>query len=226
MAGTGRSARRFDLRQGERLSFGSCDCWHCDSRLVLQTWFGLWFRGVLTADADTWSASNLSADLDLWCVDLEETGQGIRVAPGRADMCIPFEFTGVEVRLHGRPIAPPITVIGAEPRSVPTGTSCTDAQVPERTRALRPGTAYMAVLEELARGASRLAPPTSAEISKRLARRGLPLSRRAVDHHIEYLCQRLLPEIADLPVERGWRRVALAAIARRARLSEVQEGIT
>ncbi len=218
--------RKFDLRPDEALTVGTCRCADCANRLVLPTRIGLGFQAQLTARSHSWTATNASPDLDLWCIDLEDRAQRIRVSPGRAEMYVPFEFTGVEFRLHEMRLAPVIRVVANEPPRALPENACLLTPHANRARALRRGTAYMAVLEALvAATAHSGAPPSSEEICARLHRRGMPLSRKAVERHIDYLGERLLPEVDPL-LQRGWKRAALAAIAQRARLVDVHEAGT
>lgn len=207
---------KFDLRAGERLPFGSCDCSQCGNRLLLSARLDLWFQAALTAHDNAWTATNLSPDLDLWCSDLEEPKRTIRVRPGRAEMFIPFEFTGLEVRLRGRTISQRMTVIGPEPQSAAPGGPCAKADR-YLSLGLRSGTACIAILKELGRAEGGEL-PTSTEISRRLSMQGFSLSRKAVDHQIEYLCERIFPGMDGVTVERGLRRMALATVAERASL--------
>lgn len=224
MTGQGHNMQKFDLTSDESLTIGTCGCLACGNRLVLPTRVGLGFQARLTARSQAWTATNLSPDLDLWCIDLEDPTQQVRVGPQRAEMFVPFEFTGLEFRLHGIALATPVRVIANEPPTTTAGAPCLVMPHANRARRLRRGTVYMAVLEELVAATKRCGtPPSSDEISEGLNRRGIALSRKAVDRHIDYLGDRLLPEGSDT-LHRGWKRAALAVIAQRARLVDVQEG--
>jgi hypothetical protein len=115
-----------------------------------------------------------------------------------------------------------VLAFGPEPpkeSASPARTACPATASAPR---LRLDSAYYAVLEELCRAwrsageGSRL--PTSAQVADRLNRRGLRLTRRAVDHHVEHLVDRLgLRERIPEKAQRG-RREALVREALRLNL--------
>jgi hypothetical protein len=74
----------------------------------------------------------------------------------------------------------------------------------------------VSLCEPLLRAPSGAALPTSAEIARDLRRRGIPVTARAVDWHIEYLVDKLGLR-PDRPgrARRSWRKEALAAAALR-----------
>lgn len=199
----------------DSIRIGSCGCRGCVLDIVLRMPPTLWSAIEIRAEVAGWTLSNLGAVLDVRCRNLEEPEQWLRVPPGRRYLPVPFEFTEVIFCLDEVPVAPAITVIGPEPACCVAEPGCVEVAPGEPiSQLLRAGTAYMAVLDELCRGDL----PTSAEIVRRLAVRGRPMSRRAVDHHIDYLCRRLLPDLQTPSGQAGWRRAALVALARRSGL--------
>lgn len=184
-----------DLAAGERVTFGSCRCGECAVDVVVAVPPGLTVAGAVTAYDDHWRLHNLSPDVVLLCQDLEDPTQTVRIVPGRVEVAMPFELSLVSVPGQRRDQA--LTVFAHEPTHEPTDGPGRRGCAPrtERTLRLSPGTAYFAVLEELCRprlrGEYDARLPTSNEIAGRLSTRGVPLSRRAVDHHIDYLVERL-----------------------------------
>jgi hypothetical protein len=204
-----------DLAPGERLSFGSCGCAQCGHALVLATPRPGDLVGRVTASADHWRLDNLSVTTPLLCRDLEDATQLVRVGPGRLGVVIPFELAQVSWAGHGT--AEPLTVFGPEPAfGAGPGRCCGAGGAPDDVH-LNRGAAYYAVLEALCApwlaGGPGTRLPRSADIAAELSRRGLRLTRRAVDHHIDYLVDRLGVGAGDEPGARFRRREALVEAA-------------
>jgi hypothetical protein len=165
--------------------------------------------GELHAESRVCWLWNLSryACLVLW--DLEDPRQRLRVPPGRAAVPIPFELARVGIVGAGE--SGFVTVIGPEPAcSEPGVTPCHGAPGPP---ALNPSATYYAVLQVLCDAwtdADRERLPSSAEVASTLRTRGLAISSKAVDHHINYLIRRTRitsrkrEALVQLCVQQGW----------------------
>ncbi len=189
---------------GETVRFGSCPCSECrpDVQVGTTEWFR--FAVEVTGAAGLWFLSNASPELTVAVRDAEERSQYVLLPPGRAVVPVPFEIALVEAPGYR------LIVFGPEPRWLPA--THPSALFAERLDTLQPGTAYMAVLRALCRGEALAETlPSSAEIAARLEEEGLTLTRKAVDHHIDYLFRRLYPDWGPHRTPRGWKRTAVAA---------------
>lgn len=217
--GDGRPAATARLGAGDSIWVGACACGRCTVDLVVGRAPWTPFAIEVSAHPAHWSVSNEVDTGVVRCRDLEDPQQQILVGSGRVDTVIPFELAIMDfpdVVGSSR-----VLVFGPEPlvRPTPAQRHCPGAA---STPSLRRDAVYFAVLEELClpwqtRGQSaRL--PTSAEVTERLQRRGLSVSRRAVDHHVDYLFDRLgLPSVVQ-GGGRGRRREALVSTAIRMNL--------
>jgi hypothetical protein len=180
-----------DLVPGSRATFGSCGCDRCAFDIVVSAVRDRHVAGAVSAHDDHWRLHNLSSVEVLVCADLEDPSQTVRLPPGRVDVTMPFELSLVS--FAGQPRTRALTVFGPEP-TLDADRACT-ASAPRADLQLRPGTAYYSVLEVLCgprlHGDLESRLPTSNEIVGQLRKRGVLLSRRAVDHHIDYLVDRL-----------------------------------
>lgn len=203
--------QRIDVRPGASLTMGSCPCADCGLDVVLTCRPGAWVRCVVTAHGDHWRLDNLCTDVEGVVVDQENAALQVNALPGRRQLVVPFEFAELSFRLGPCQVSERVTVIGPEVL-VESGTACRSSLAPLAGAGLRHGTHYLAVLEELCRGiGERGVPPTSAAISEVLDRRGLQISPKAVDHHVDYLFQRLFPAQGETE-GRGYKRWALASL--------------
>jgi hypothetical protein len=204
-----------DLGPGQRMRFGSCACRECGPDIVVPATSPAGFAGVVTAYSDHWRMDNLSPAATLVCRDLEDNGQYLHVRPGRLAAPVPFELARVSFR--GQPGAWAMTVFGPEPSQSAQSPVCpaTARAMPDLDRRAT----YFAVLRALAQprlagdAGGRL--PTSSEIADALRWSGRRVTRRAVDHHIDYLSERFGVTALDPGGRRTWKREALvqAAIA-------------
>lgn len=214
------------LAAGERLRFGACRCGGCDFELLVPAGASGPVLGQVTAHPDHWRLDNLGA-APLTVVDLELSENQLTVASGRAGAVVPFELS----QIHDGELLL-ATVFGPEPAVAHRGDApCPAVGMVHIPGDLDPAATYFAVLVALCE--SRLRPPsgaarpsdhptlpTSPEIARALARRGVAISPRAVDAHIEYLIEKLGLQSAEPAgrAKRGWRKEALAAAALRRRL--------
>lgn len=213
-AAPARPPTRIDIHQGESLTMGSCPCDDCGTDLVLTCRPGAWVRCVVTAHGDHWRLDNLCTDVEGIVVDQENTALQVHAGPGRRQLVVPFEFSEVWFRLGPCQVSERITVIGPEVL-VESGVACPSSVAPLAGAGLRHGTHYAAVLEELCRStADGGEPPTSAEVAELLDQRGLHVTPKAVDHHVDYLFRRLYPSQSETE-GRGYKRWALASLMHR-----------
>lgn len=225
MGGDGSAAAAHHLATGERLMFGACGCGACEFDLVVPVGPVGPAMGRISARRDHWRLDNLGSP-PLVVVDLERPQNQVTVGRGHAGVAVPFELA----RIHdsGQPLA---TVFGPEPSVLQrTVSPCPAVQRTRQSCYLDPDTTYFAVLVALCE--PRLSPlagaatttaavlPTSVEIARSLARRGIPITTRAVDAHIEYLVDKLGLRSAEpaTRARRSWRKEALVGTALRREL--------
>jgi hypothetical protein len=213
----GGSGTTVDLRAGDTLRFGSCPCRDCAHRLLVPVPGSVRVAGLVTAHRDHWRLDNLSPACALVCRDLEDPTQRVDVAPGRLAAPVPFELARISV--PSQCLTWSITVFGPEPAALRELPAC--SRVASAAPTLDPRTTHYAVLHVLARPrlcgdvAARL--PSSTEIARELAECGVAVTRRAVDHHIDYLADRfgITSQPAGRPAHgvRAVRREALVQAA-------------
>ncbi len=214
-----RNARsRRDLRAGDRALVGSCQCAECGVDVLVASTAAHWCLAEVVAEATRWHVTNLSVDTELWLVDMEDEHQRVRLPPGRVGVGVPFEFSRLHFRHAGRQISDSVVAIGQEQVFVARPRACRQSYRPVVEAMLTPGTTYMAVIQELCRAGADGRPPTSAQIAARLSAAGWPVTRRAVDHHIDYVYGRLFPDARASPRSPGAKRLAVASVFTRAAL--------
>ena len=228
MRSAGRTAARH-LSAGQRLRFGACGCGACRFGLVVPVGPAGPVIGTVSARRDHWRLDNLGRPA-LIVVDLEHPRSLITVPGGRVGAVVPFELA----QIHDGE-QPLVTVFGPEPAAGGgVAPLCPAVREYPPTGGLDPGATYFAVLvalceprlRRLARAAgpdNSTGLPTSPEIVRILAGRGIAITSRAVDAHIEYLVDKLGlrpagPTAAAGRARRGWRKEAVAAAALRRRL--------
>jgi serine/threonine-protein kinase len=204
------------LAPGARLAFGNCRCGDCPYDLAVACPPA---AGRVTADRDHWRLTN-QGRYDLVVTDLERPHDLVTVAVGRRDVPVPFELA--RVTATGRPV---LTVFGPEPGPpVAALPGCPALPTGRPATVLDPGTTYFAVLVTLceprlrplvSRSAGLSPLPTSAEVARQLHQRGVSVTVRAVDSHIEYLIDKL--RLRDRRVaggaHRSWRKETLVTAA-------------
>lgn len=217
-AGAGRAAAVRHLHPGESVLFAACGCGGCRYDLVVPVPAGVAIGvGRITAGTDHWRLDN-PGPAPLVVEDLEQPPDLITAPAGRAGVVVPFELARV-----GTGQQPLVTVFGPEPAdgAAPVRPCRSATGLAGPGRRLDPQAIYFAVLVTLCeprlRQSADASLPTSAEIAQRLARRGITVSPRAVDWHIEYLADKLGLRPAGLEPRprRGWRKEAVAAAALR-----------
>lgn len=204
-----------DLAAGHSLRFGTCSCACCAVDVQLAADPGHWSLGVLAVHDDHWRLDNLTPCADLVVRDLEDSDQRLVISPGRVGVVVPFELA--LVGFSGQGPSDMMTVFGHEPAVVDEPLrACAAFASRFSSLSLNPETGHVAVLRALCRDTGSEGLPTSAQIAEKLTAAGTRMTRRAVDHHIDYLFQRLFPHHADSIGRRGWKRAAIVAAARRA----------
>jgi hypothetical protein len=207
------------LRAGESLRFGTCACQRCAVDIHLEAGPGDWCLGILQVRDDHWRLSNLTPCADLLVHDLEDPTQRHAIGPGRLGVVVPFELA--RVGFDGHDPGEMMTVFAYEPTVIDEPVrACAAFAARFSNLSLNPEAGYVAVLYALCRDGSAERLPTSEQIAEKLAAAGTTMTRRAVDHHIDYLFRRLFPHHADLAGRPGWKRAAIAAAARRTGIVE------
>ncbi|MBV7699008.1 FHA domain-containing protein [Streptomyces sp. TRM70350] len=153
--------------------------------------------GVITAQGAFWMLSNLSARQTYVVENPEGAGEHIKVAPGRLDAPVPFEFSRVVLPAAGDLLgfdvwAPRHDILDTSGRSgdgEPTGTTTAPAFSLDRTKR------YFAVLTALCeprlRGAPHAPPPTADALVERLRATWPAANRATVQWNIDYLAVKL-----------------------------------
>ncbi len=190
-----------ELPNGDSVLFG----WR-DGEITVGTDQAL-TAGRIHAFGDYWLMSNC-ATVGTYCVEnLEGTGEYVKVRPGRVGVPIPFELSRVTL-------------------SVAVGGNSFTVYAPERRSAAEPDDVGIALLDEESRyfqvlaclceprlrDSGAAAVPTPAQVSARLAAADRPLSRSAVNYHIDYLATKL-GIVAPRGMTRAWKRDTLVTLA-------------
>lgn len=203
-----------DLPAGHGLRFGTCACKCCAVDVQLVVGPGHWSLGALTVHNDHWRLDNLTPCADLLVRDLEDSDQRLVIGPGRVGVVVPFELA--LVGFSGQGPSDMMTVFAHEPAVVDEPIrACAAFASRFSSLSLNPETGHVAVLQLLCLENGPEGLPTSAQIAEKLTAAGTQMTRRAVDHHIDYLFQRLFPHHADSIGRPGWKRAAIVAATRR-----------
>jgi hypothetical protein len=177
--------------------------------------------GAVRACDDFWMISNYSSHATYVIRNPEGAGEFVKVAPGRLEMPVPFEFADVLLPVEGgepafRVLAPRHAYAGLEAAPVPEGEQTAAAFPLDHTA--RYFLILVALCEPRLRDTFSVVIPTVPQIIDRLCRAGCPrLSRTAVNFHIEYLARhklRVKPE-GGADGKADWQRAALVSLALR-----------
>lgn len=177
--------------------------------------------GAITARDDFWLLSNYSRQSTYVVQNPHGAGEFLKLAPRRLDMPVPFEFADVLLPVDA---ASPVLRVLA-PRHTYSDALPAPGRDSEPTVAAFPldeTSRYFAILVALCeprlRDASSVVIPTVPEIIDRLHQAGLPpLTRAAVNFHIEYLARH---KLRVKPAEgtgrkADWQRASLVTLALR-----------
>jgi hypothetical protein len=178
--------------------------------------------GALRACDDFWLISNYSSRSTYVIRNPHGAGEFVKLAPGRLEMPVPFEFADVMLPVAGekpafRVLAPRHAYADPDMTTAGTQGEPTVAAFP-----LDPTARYFLILVALCeprlRDASSVVIPTVPEIIERLSQAGYPrLTRTSVNFHIEYLARH---KLRVKPAEGSggkadWQRAALVSLALR-----------
>ncbi|MEW2073188.1 FHA domain-containing protein [Streptomyces sp. NPDC012403] len=185
-----RPAGQIRIATGERLAFGRGEKAH---GLTIAHEGVPRIAGEITAHRNFWLLNNHSEDQTYVVENPEGAGEHIKVAPGRMDAPVPFEFARVVLPAAGDLLtfdvwAPRHTFRSATRHEVP-GALTTPAFTLDRTRR------YFAVLAALCeprlRGEPHAPLPTVEQLVERLAPVWPTVSRSTVYWNIDYLALKL-----------------------------------
>ncbi|MFB8242318.1 FHA domain-containing protein [Kitasatospora purpeofusca] len=212
------------LEPGERLVFGR----EVDrleggggTRLVISHHGVSRIAGEIVAYGTFWTLSNLGKQT--YAVENPESaGEHIKVAPGRLEAPVPFEFGRIVLPAAGDLLglevwAPQHDYLGVDPW-LPDGQSTTPAFSLDTTK--RYFLVLAALCEPRLRGASAHEPvPTAAELTERLSLVWPAVSRTAVHWNLDYLAVKLRlksgPSAGDPGGRRNGIKESLVALALR-----------
>ncbi|MFV0138275.1 FHA domain-containing protein [Streptomyces sp. HMX87] len=178
------------IATGERLAFGRAPA---DDRLTIAHEGVPRAAGEITAHLTFWLLSNLSEDQTYVVENPEGAGEHIKVAPGRVDAPVPFEFSRVVLPAAGDLLAFDVWAPGHAFRSVARTGLSGDVTAPafllDRTKR------YFAVLTALCeprlRGEPHAPLPAVEQLVERLRAVWPTVTRSAVYWNIDYLAVKL-----------------------------------
>lgn len=192
--GCGEAVRRsgmFSLEPGQQLSFGRGGG-DAAVDLTLNGPQVSRFAGTIRAVADYWVLTNASASTYV-VENLEGGGEHVKVPPRRVGAPVPFELSRLLIPTDSgsydlHVYAPQHAHLTDD------GDPAASGDTTQRPFAMEASAKYFHVLialcEPRLRNPSSVAIPTSDDIARRLAcRGGEPMSRSAVDYHIDYLAE-------------------------------------
>ncbi|MFI7010207.1 FHA domain-containing protein [Streptomyces sp. NPDC050145] len=209
---------QFRLGPGERLRFGRCDR---SNDLTFAHEGVSRVAGEIAAQGTFWVLSNLSSRQTYVVENPEGAGEHIKVAAGRLDAPVPFEFSRVVLPAAGDLL--PFEV-WAPRHDYARGPGRAGEGAPTAPAfSLDPGKRYFAVLAALCeprlRGQPHAALPTVDQIAERLRPTWPASSRSAVQWNIDYLAVKLRlksgPDTWDPGPRLNGKRESLASLALR-----------
>ncbi|WP_030423035.1 FHA domain-containing protein [Streptomyces sp. SCSIO 75703] len=209
--------RQFRLAPGERLAFG---------RAVPGGGLPIRHEGVsrrageITAHGTFWTLSNLSAHQTYVVENPEGAGEHVKVAPGRLDAPVPFEFSRIVLPAGGDLL--PVEV-WAPRHDYLRGEDGADGEPTAPAFSLDRTKRYFAVLAALCeprlRGAPHAPLPTVAEVVDRLGPAWPAASRTSVQWNIDYLAVKLRlkpgPDCAEAGPRLNGKKESLVSLALR-----------
>ncbi|MFJ6695962.1 FHA domain-containing protein [Streptomyces sp. NPDC091272] len=212
---------QFRLAPGETLRFGRTPPPDPATRHLTLRHDGISrTAGEIRASGAFWTLSNLSARQTYVVENPEGAGEHLKVAPGRLDAPVPFEFSRVVLPAAGELLgfevwAPRHDYVSGD--SSPEGARTAPAFALDRTKR------YFAVLAALCeprlRGEPHAPLPTTDQVVERLRPGWRAASRTAVQWNIDYLAVKLRlkqpPEAADCGPRRNGKKESLVSLALR-----------
>ncbi|MEU3252788.1 FHA domain-containing protein [Streptomyces sp. NPDC006997] len=210
------------LTSGERLPFGSA---RTPGGLTIPHPGVLPRAGEITANGTYWLLSNLSDDHTYVVENPEGAGEHVKIAPGRVEAPVPFEF-GRLVLLAGGDLIPidvwaPRHTFRSAARHGLTSSPTAPAFSLDRTK--RYFAVLVALCEPRLRGAPHAPLPAVEELVERLRPTWPTVSRTAVHWNIDYLALKLRLRPDHDPLESArphhGRRESLVSLALRFNLA-------
>ncbi|MDF3301051.1 FHA domain-containing protein [Streptomyces tropicalis] len=208
---------RLRLAPGERLAFGRSAP---DNDLVI-THDGVSRRaGEITAQGAFWILSNLSARHTYVVENPEGAGEHIKVAPGRLDAPVPFEFSRIVLPAAGDLLT---IDVWAPRHDYLHGAGGADGEPTAPAFSVDRSKRYFAVLAALCeprlRGDPHAPPPTVDQVVERLRPAWPAASRTSVQWNIDYLAVKLRlkpgPENAESGPRLHGKKESLVSLALR-----------
>jgi hypothetical protein len=207
---------RFRLAPGERLTFGRSAP---DNDLVIAHNGVSRRAGEITAQGTFWILSNLSARHTYVVENPEGAGEHIKIAPGRLDAPVPFEFSRIVLPAAGDLL--PIDVWA--PRHDYLSVAGCDGAPTAPAFSMDRSKRYYAVLAALCEPRLRHDPhaplPTVDQVVERLRPTWPAASRTAVQWNIDYLAVKLRlkpgPETAETGPRLNGKKESLVSLALR-----------
>ncbi|SDK75048.1 FHA domain-containing protein [Streptomyces indicus] len=204
------------LRPGEKLTFG-----RAARDLTLDHEGVSRQAGEIAAQGAFWILSNLSRSQTYVVENPEGAGEHIKVAPGRLDAPVPFEFSRVVLPAAGDLLA--FEVWAPRHEHLPRHTDGLGGTETVPAFSLDVTKRYFAVLAALCeprlRGAPHAPVPTVEQVARRLAPRWPAASRATVQWNIDYLAVKLRLKASADAAEGGPRlhgkKEALVSLALR-----------
>ncbi|KPI04334.1 hypothetical protein OK074_4651 [Actinobacteria bacterium OK074] len=213
--------RQFRLAPGERLTFGRAG----SGNTLEIAHDGVSRRaGEITAQGAFWILSNLSAHQTYLVENPEGAGEHIKVAPGRLDAPVPFEFARIVLPAAGDLLPIEVWAPRHDYVRAPDGaTGGTGGPVTAPAFALDASKRYFAVLAALCeprlRGDPHAPLPTVDQVVSRLSPNWPAASRTSVQWNIDYLAVKLRlkpgPDTADTGPRLNGKKESLVSLALR-----------
>lgn len=223
--GTGAAGRtdRIELRPGEAMTFGRHGraATGTPPHLTLPYPSVSRTAGLLAATGTFWALSNLSRSHTYVVDNPEGAGEHIKVAPGRLDAPVPFEFARVVLPSRRDDVSFDVWAPRHDYADVTGAHGREETTIPAFP--LDRGKRYFLVLaaltEQRLRGANQTPLPTVAQITERLRPVWPGVSSGAVQWNIDYLAVKLglkpAPEARATPGRVNGKKELLAALALR-----------
>jgi hypothetical protein len=206
------------IAAGERLTFGRAGT---DSGMTIDHGGVPRVAGEITAHRSFWLLSNLSEDQTYVVENPEGAGEHLKIAPGRMEAPVPFEFARVVLPAAGDLLAfdvwaPRHAFRSADRRGLP-GTATAPAFALDRT------SRYFAVLAALCeprlRGEPHAPLPAAEQLVERLHPVWPTVSRSSVYWNIDYLALKLRlrpgPDTAEPGLRVNGKKESLVSLALR-----------
>ncbi|MBA0054258.1 FHA domain-containing protein [Streptomyces sp. AJS327] len=180
--------------------------------------------GLITATGAFWTLTNLSRDLTYLVENPESPGEHVRIAPGRADAPVPFEFSRVVLpaanqRLTFDVWAPRHDYLEGPDDAEPAGVAPAATPAFPLDRDKRYFLVLAALCEPRLRDHPTAPPPSVKEVVRRLRPLWPGISRAGVEWNLDYLAVKvgLRPAPGGAEDDRGRQGLAetLAALALR-----------